>query len=174
MSDGARAVIGFGANVGERLASLASALERLAATPDVTCLATSRVYETAPVGPPQPDFLNAAALVRTSLSPRALLTRLLAIEAELGRVRRERWGPRVIDLDLLWYEGVVVDERDLTVPHPRLCERAFALAPLLDVVTDAADPRSGRPYEAPSATRLSDEGVRATTLRFARAAPPAP
>lgn len=109
----------------------------------------SRVYETAPVGPAQPDFLNAAVLVETELAPEGLLDALLAIEARLGRVRRERWGPRVIDLDVLWIDGIVVDGPRLVVPHPHLRERAFALAPMLELVPDARDPRTGAPYVVP-------------------------
>jgi len=111
--------------------------------------ATSRVWRTAPVGPPQPEFLNAAALVWYEGLPPRLLADLLAIEAELGRVRRERWGPRAIDLDFLWAEGVVLATASLTLPHPRLHERAFALAPMLELVPDARDPRTGERYVVP-------------------------
>jgi 2-amino-4-hydroxy-6-hydroxymethyldihydropteridine diphosphokinase len=138
-----RAVIGLGSNLGDRGAHLRAAIDGLRAV--ATVLAESRVHETAPVGgPPQGDYLNAAVLLEYEGTPRALLDALLAIEARLGRVRRERWGPRVIDLDVLWIEGVVVDEPGLTVPHPRLLDRAFALEPLLEVAPDAIDPRTGR------------------------------
>jgi 2-amino-4-hydroxy-6-hydroxymethyldihydropteridine diphosphokinase len=110
---------------------------------------TSRVYETAPVGPPQPEYLNAAALVSFEGTAEDLLDALLGIEASLGRVRGERFGPRIIDLDVLWAEGLVVDSPRLVVPHPRLHERAFALAPMLEVVPGAVDPRSGLPYRLP-------------------------
>ncbi len=128
---------------------------------------TSRVYATAPVGPPQPAFLNAAALVTYAGAPDQLLDAALDIEARLGRVRRDKWGPRVIDLDLLWAAeqpasgrdlspadarptAVVVDTTRLALPHPRLPERAFALAPMLELVPDAVDPRSGRRYVVPA------------------------
>ncbi len=141
------AVVGFGSNVGDRLAALRDAAEQLGR---VAILERgSHVYETAPVGPPQRDFLNAAALVRATLDPVGVLDALLAIEQRLGRVRRERWGPRVIDLDVLWIEGVAFDDERLTVPHPRLAERAFALAPLLEVYPGARDPRTGAPYAVP-------------------------
>jgi 2-amino-4-hydroxy-6-hydroxymethyldihydropteridine diphosphokinase len=144
-----RAVVGIGANLGDRLATMRRAVQAIDAVARVE--ARSRVYETAPVGgPEQPSFLNAAILVSYELSPVELLDRLLAIEARLGRVRLERWGPRVIDLDLLWIDGVAIDEPRLVVPHPRLHERAFALRPLLDVAPDARDPRSGAPYLAPA------------------------
>jgi len=91
------------------------------------------VYETAPVGPPQPDYLNAVADVETPLSPPDLLRACLAVEDEMGRVRAERWGPRVIDVDVLTYDRREVHEDDLDVPHPRMHERAFVLAPLLEL-----------------------------------------
>lgn len=122
--------------------------------------ARSYVYATEPVGgPPQGEFLNAAVRVECTQSPAELLDALLAIEQELGRVRRaeERWGPRTIDLDILWIEGVAVDTPRLTVPHPRLEERAFALAPLLDVAPNA-------PYSLGS--RLGEAGIRRTADRL--------
>lgn len=116
----------------------------------LTVEATSRVYATAPVGgPPQGEFLNAALLVLLDGSPSGLMTALLDIERRLGRVRGPRWGPRTIDLDLLWIEGVAIDSPSLTVPHPHLLARAFALAPLLDLVPDACDPKSGARYVVP-------------------------
>ncbi|MGH7438284.1 MAG: 2-amino-4-hydroxy-6-hydroxymethyldihydropteridine diphosphokinase [Polyangiaceae bacterium] len=142
------AVVGLGANLGDRLAALRAALEGLARV--ATVEKVSSVYATAPVGgPPQPDYLNAAVLVETELRPRELLHALLAIESTLGRVRRERNGPRVIDLDVLWIEGVVVKSEELEVPHPRLAERAFALVPMLEVAPGARDPRTGVAYVAP-------------------------
>lgn len=111
---------------------------------------TSHVFATAPVGGiPQPEFLNAAALVECDRTPEELLDVLLAIERKLGRVRHEKWGPRVIDLDLLWAEGIVSDSVRLTLPHPRLRERAFAIVPLLELVPDATDPRTGERYLVP-------------------------
>lgn len=112
-------------------------------------LARSRVYETDPVGgPPQPNYLNAAVLVRSELEAAQLMERLLAIETSMGRVRKEPNGPRTIDLDLLWIEGVTIATDTLRVPHPRLMERAFALGPLLDVAPDACDPRTKHAYSA--------------------------
>ncbi|MBX3232870.1 MAG: 2-amino-4-hydroxy-6-hydroxymethyldihydropteridine diphosphokinase [Labilithrix sp.] len=136
-----RAVIGLGANLGDRLATMRAAVARIDAIAPV--VARSRVYETAPVGgPPQPDYLNAAVLVEWGGEPIALLDALLAIEHELGRVRAERNGPRTIDLDVLWMQNAnivrAVNEPRLVVPHPRLHERAFALLPFLDVVPGAA------------------------------------
>jgi 2-amino-4-hydroxy-6-hydroxymethyldihydropteridine diphosphokinase len=151
-----RAVIGLGSNLGDRAATIAEAIERLRADADVRVLARSSTYESPPAGgPPQGDYLNAAVLIETSLPGRAILERALAIERSLGRVRPDPvvWGPRTIDLDLLWIEGEVIDEPSLTVPHPRLTTRAFALRPLLDVAPDARDPRTGEPLaSAPGAS----------------------
>jgi 2-amino-4-hydroxy-6-hydroxymethyldihydropteridine diphosphokinase len=131
-----RAYVGLGANLGERETTIRRAVELLAATPGIDLLAVSTLRETDPVGyADQPRFLNGVAAVETSLAPRALLERLLAVERELGRVRGEgpRFGPRTIDLDLLLHGDEVVDEPGLVVPHPRLGERRFVLEPLHDL-----------------------------------------
>lgn len=128
------AYVALGANLGDRDASLRDALRRMAAVPGLEVLRISRVYETDPVGyVDQPVFLNMAAVLKTGLSPVELLRRLLSIEREMGRVRDTRWGPRTIDLDLLIYEDVAMDTPELTLPHPRMRERAFVLAPLRDI-----------------------------------------
>jgi 2-amino-4-hydroxy-6-hydroxymethyldihydropteridine diphosphokinase len=132
-----RVVLGLGANLGDRLESLSRAAAAIAALPDVTVVRASPVYESRALGGEQPDYLNAALLVETTLSLDSLLDRVLAIEASLGRVRRERWGPRTIDIDILFSDGPPRESAHLTVPHPHLHERAFALAPLLDVLPDA-------------------------------------
>ena len=124
-----RAYVGVGANLGDREATIETAV---AALPGV--VAVSRLRETEPVGVvDQPAFLNGAVALDTELAPRELLETLLAIERSLGRERRERWGPRTIDLDLLLYGDEAVDEPGLTVPHPRLHERRFALEPLAEL-----------------------------------------
>jgi 2-amino-4-hydroxy-6-hydroxymethyldihydropteridine diphosphokinase len=131
-----RAYVGLGANLGDREATIRHALELLAAQPEIEVVAVSTLCETEPVGyADQPAFLNGAAALDTELPPRALLERLLAVERELGRVRGAgpRFGPRTIDLDLLLYGDEVVDEPGLTVPHPRLAERRFALEPLYEL-----------------------------------------
>jgi 2-amino-4-hydroxy-6-hydroxymethyldihydropteridine diphosphokinase len=129
-------VIALGANLGDRLATLREAVRRIDALAPVR--ATSRVYETAPVGgPAQPDYLNAAILVEWEGTPIELLDRLQAIELALGRVRSVPNAPRTLVLDILWFEGTELETNRLTVPHPRLLSRAFALRPLLDVVPDA-------------------------------------
>jgi len=128
-----RAYVGLGANLGNREATIRRAVELLDAQPGIEVVAVSTLRETDPVGyVDQPPFLNGAAAVETELAPGALLRCLLAIERELGRVRGEgpRFGPRTIDLDLLLYGDRVVDEPGLSIPHPRLAERRFALEPL--------------------------------------------
>ena len=129
-----RVVIGLGANLGEPEESFREATRHLEALEKLELLARSSLYDTAPLGPPQPRYLNAALLVRCALEPLELLKRTLEVERRLGRdrSREERWGPRTLDLDLLWMEGVTLTSERLTLPHPRLHERSFALAPLLE------------------------------------------
>lgn len=136
-----RVVVGIGANLGDRLATIEAATDRIAALEGVTFVRRSPIVETDPVGgPPQDRYLNGALLLRTALSARALLDALLGIERDLGRTRDgTRNAPRTLDLDVLWIDGETVDEADLVVPHPRLAERAFALMPLVAVAPDAAD-----------------------------------
>ncbi|MET0340771.1 MAG: 2-amino-4-hydroxy-6-hydroxymethyldihydropteridine diphosphokinase [Polyangiales bacterium] len=129
----AEAVLGLGGNLGARSANLRCALALLADTPGCEVLARSALYETPPLGPPQPDYYNAAARVRWHGAPRALLARTQEIEQRLGRVRSLHWGPRTLDIDLLHWSDGPVREDGLTLPHPELEARAFALAPLLDV-----------------------------------------
>ncbi|MCC7493741.1 MAG: 2-amino-4-hydroxy-6-hydroxymethyldihydropteridine diphosphokinase [Fimbriimonadaceae bacterium] len=128
------ALIGLGSNLGDRLAYLQQAARALATWPQVGWRGGSSIYESPPLGPvEQGPFLNAAALIETALAPAELLAVLLAIEQRLGRVRLQRWGPRTIDLDLLWLDGVTVAEPDLQVPHPGLAERAFVLLPVAEL-----------------------------------------
>jgi 2-amino-4-hydroxy-6-hydroxymethyldihydropteridine diphosphokinase len=140
----AKAFVGIGSNLGDREDHLRRAVELLAAEDAISVLASSQLRETEPVGPvAQGAFLNGAVQVETELAPRELLERLLAIEERLGRVRRERFGPRTIDLDLLVYEDAVVDEQGLTLPHPLLHERRFALEPLAELAPDLEIPGRG-------------------------------
>lgn len=106
-------------------------------------VARSSVWETTPIGPDQPDFLNAVVVLDTLLGPRPLLDRCLEIEREAGRLRRERWGPRVLDLDLLLYADAILDAPGLTVPHPRMAERRFVLAPLAEAWPGVEIPGQG-------------------------------
>lgn len=133
---GERAFLGLGGNLGDRLTNLQRAVDLLAATTGIVVLRSSRIYETAPVGPPQPDFLNAVVEVDTTLSPEDLLAACAAVERELHRVRGTRWGPRTIDVDLLAYDDRVIETNELIVPHPRMHERAFVLVPLLELAED--------------------------------------
>lgn len=139
------AFIAAGSNLGDRAAAIASAWARLGQVAGVRALRASTLHETDPVGGPsgQGRYLNAAARVETDLEPHDLLANLLRIEQELGRERRERWGPRTIDLDLLLYDDRVIDSPELTVPHPRMHERRFVLAPLAEVGSDTLHPVLG-------------------------------
>lgn len=142
-------VLGLGSNLGDRSETIGRAVKALAAAPGVRILGTAPLYESPPFGgPAQGDYLNSAALIAASLSPREVLELALGIERTLGRIRPDpvRWGPRTIDVDVLWIEGVVIDEPGLVVPHPGLAERPFAVRPLLDLAPEALDPRSGRRY----------------------------
>lgn len=129
-------VLGFGSNLGDRAMNLEDALRRIGAAPWIRIVQSSPVYESAPLGPPQGPYLNAAALVRSSKPLRAVLELALATEQAMGRERRVRWGPRVIDIDLLWSSAPAVHEPGLTVPHPELANRDFALVPLLAVLPE--------------------------------------
>ena len=157
-----RAVIGVGANLGDRWATIDRAIERVVALPGVVRHRVSRFFETEPVGgPEQPLFLNGAVLLdfAQDIDATELVQSLLAIEHTLGRVRgAERNTPRTIDLDLLWTDGPVSRAPTALVPHPRLHERPFALAPLIDVLPHASDP-AGTPY-AEHLGRLDQSGIR--------------
>ena len=139
------ACIALGSNLDDPREQVRRGFEALATLPQNRLLARSRLYRTPPWGiTEQPDFINAAARVETSLTPRALLDALRTIECRAGRVRGVRNGPRVLDLDLLLYGDRIVDEPDLVVPHPRLHERAFVLLPLADVAPELDVPGHGR------------------------------
>ena len=141
VEDGIIAYIGLGTNLGNRVENIRAALRKLGDLPTIEIVRVSSVYETAPVGvTDQPEFLNLVAAARTSLAPSALLDALLNIENQMGRVRTKRWGPRVIDLDLLLYGGEQVAFPELIVPHPRLRERAFVLVPLAEIAPELVLP----------------------------------
>jgi len=131
--------IALGTNLGERLANLHAAIKSL--PPEITVLAKSHIYETSPWGyEDQPAFLNMVVRAETELEPESLLRYLKRLEAELGREQNFRWGPRLIDLDILFYDNLVIDTPPLVIPHPRLHERAFVLVPLADVAPDLIHP----------------------------------
>jgi 2-amino-4-hydroxy-6-hydroxymethyldihydropteridine diphosphokinase len=142
----ATALISLGSNLGDRKATLDAALEQLRQTAGIREVAVSTYHQTSPVGGPpgQPEFLNAAARLETTLSPRALFTQLQRIEQELGRTREVHWGPRTIDLDLLLYDDVIIDEPDLVVPHRLLSFRRFVLEPAAEIAATMAHPTSKR------------------------------
>ena len=129
-----KAFIGLGSNLGDRESMIRMALDDLARLPETTLVRASSLYDTEPVGDvDQPNFLNAVAQIDTELTARQLLWNLQLIERRLGRVRTQTWGPRTIDLDLLLYGALVVDEPDLQVPHPELIRRSFVLVPLVEL-----------------------------------------
>jgi len=128
------AYLSLGSNLGDRLTILRGAVAELAATAGIEVRAVSSLYETAPVGlREQPDFLNAAVKLRTSLEPEALLDRCLEIEQRFDRRREIRWGPRTLDVDIILYGQLSIDTERLTIPHPRARERAFVLVPLVEI-----------------------------------------
>jgi 2-amino-4-hydroxy-6-hydroxymethyldihydropteridine diphosphokinase len=146
-----QAWIGLGGNLGDAAATLHAALQDLDNLPQTRVMRASKLYRTPAWGvAEQPDFINAAALLETRLPPRDLLDALLDIERSFGRERHgsERWGPRVLDLDLLLYDSAVIDEPGLRVPHPHLHERAFALLPLVQITPDVFIPGIGPAAEA--------------------------
>jgi 2-amino-4-hydroxy-6-hydroxymethyldihydropteridine diphosphokinase len=140
-----KAILALGSNLGDRLKVLQEAVNLLTdSTTGNTGVAVSPVYETVPVGgPKQPDYLNAILVISTVLSPRTLLRHCQSVEEELHRVRQERWGPRTIDVDIITYSDITSDEPSLILPHPRAHQRAFVLAPWLDVEPVAALPGHG-------------------------------
>jgi 2-amino-4-hydroxy-6-hydroxymethyldihydropteridine diphosphokinase len=154
-----RVVLAIGTNLGDRVGTLTGCVEAIARIPDTDVLAASPVYETAPVGgPPQPDYLNAVLVACTGLRSRELLDAVHAIEADFGRVRRERFGPRTLDIDLVSYADEVSSDPELTLPHPRAHERAFVLAPWYDI-----DPAAELPGHGPVRRLLAGldrEGIR--------------
>jgi 2-amino-4-hydroxy-6-hydroxymethyldihydropteridine diphosphokinase len=131
--------IALGTNLGDRLANLRAAIESM--PPEIIVLAESHVYETPPWGyENQPAFLNMVIKAETGLEPEPLLAYLKQLEVGLGREQNLRWGPRLIDLDILFYDDLVLDSLPLVIPHPRLHERAFVLVPLMDVAPDLVHP----------------------------------
>jgi len=139
-----RAYVGVGANLGDRWAFLALAARALRATPGVAVVRGSRVWDSAPLGPPQPRYLNAVLELETDLTPRALLAALKSVERLARRRREVRWGARTLDLDLLLFGDRVVAERGLSVPHRELQARRFALQPLAELCGERVVPGAGR------------------------------
>ena len=152
------AYVAVGSNLNQPLRQVGDAFERLAALPHTHLEVRSRIYLTRPMGPQdQPDFVNAAAGLLTRLGARELLDAMLAIERAMGRRRQERWGPRIIDLDLVWFHGDVIDEPGLTLPHPGVSERNFVLYPLSDIAPRLMLPGHGRVVDLKS--RVGGSGI---------------
>ncbi|PSJ08605.1 putative 2-amino-4-hydroxy-6-hydroxymethyldihydropteridine pyrophosphokinase [Staphylococcus argenteus] len=138
-----QAYLGLGSNIGDRENQLNEAIKMLNEYDGIDVLKVSSIYETAPVGyTEQPNFLNLCIGIETTLSVSELLERCLDVEARLHRVRKERWGSRTIDVDILLYGNEITELPNLSVPHPRMNERAFVLIPLNDIATDVIEPRS--------------------------------
>lgn len=139
-----RAFLGLGGNLGDPRASMRQALEHIRLSGSVVLDAVSSLYRTPPWGKlDQPDFLNSVAAIRTTLTPQELLELCLSTERHMKRVRHGRWGPRLIDVDVLWFDGLTVTETGLELPHPRITERAFVLVPLAEIAPQL--PLSGKP-----------------------------
>jgi 2-amino-4-hydroxy-6-hydroxymethyldihydropteridine diphosphokinase len=152
------AFISIGSNIGERLLHLKDAVRALHTHNEVSVLSVSSIYETAPVGyTDQEDFLNIVIEIKTSLDAYNLLSVCQEIEQELGRIRTVRWGPRIVDLDILLYNNDNINAENLIIPHPRMHERAFVLIPLLEIAPDAVHPVSGRFYSKEAA--VHDQSV---------------
>jgi 2-amino-4-hydroxy-6-hydroxymethyldihydropteridine diphosphokinase len=169
------AVLALGSNLGDRLGTLQGCVQAIGGLPDTDVLAISPVYETVPVGgPAQPDYLNAVIVVQTGLRPRDLLEAAHRIEADFGRVRGERFGPRTLDIDIISYAGQISTGSVLTLPHPRAHERAFVLAPWHDI--DARAELPGRGAVSHLLAGLDRDGIRqvaGAVLRLPRSAAPA-
>lgn len=154
------AVIALGSNMGNRIENLNMAVRAIAKLPSVKILNASSVYETEPVDCEEEDkYLNAAILVDANISPQMLLGECLGIEAAMGRVRTKRNAPRIIDLDLILYDGVKTESFELTIPHPRVLERAFVMAPLLDLYPSGRAPGI---FFAPHLRDVGTDGIRKT------------
>lgn len=152
------AYVGVGSNLNQPRERVVEAFERLATLPDTRVELRSRLYLTRPMGPQdQPNFINAAAGLTTRLSARELLDALLDIERAMGRDRKERWGPRILDLDLLWMIGATIQEPGLTLPHPGVSERNFVLYPLFDIAPTLMIPGHGRVVDLKS--RVDSDGI---------------
>ena len=137
-----QAYLGLGSNIGDRKQQLLKAIDLIGNIKGIKVTKQSSIYETAPIGyTDQPNFLNLCLEIETELSPQQLLKHCLDIEQQLHRVREIRWGPRTLDIDILLYSDNIIETDNLSVPHPRMQERAFVLIPLNDIASDKKDPR---------------------------------
>ena len=137
-----KCAIALGSNLGDSKQILNQALDLLSQISGIEVISHSSWYETVPVGPPQPNYVNGCAILETELLPEDLLQILLKIEQQFGRIRQERWGPRILDLDILLYGDLILEMPNLTIPHPRMNERAFVLVPLAEIAADWIEPIS--------------------------------
>jgi 2-amino-4-hydroxy-6-hydroxymethyldihydropteridine diphosphokinase len=152
--------LSLGSNVGDRLENLRAAVAALCADEEIEVLRESRVYETEPVGDvDQGAFLNMAVAVETTLAPLEFLDRAQAIETRLGRVPTHRWGPRVIDIDIVLWNDMVMETERLTIPHPEFRKRAFVLAPLAEIAPNAVDPVTRKMVQTLCEQKSSGRGV---------------
>ena len=143
-----KVAIALGSNLGDSLTIFREALQALTLTKQLEITAQSSWHKTKPIGPPQPDYLNACITALTTLAPENLLSKLHDIENQFGRERKERWGARTLDLDLLLYGDHLINTPTLTVPHPRMQERGFVLYPLMEIAHDWIDPRTNLTIQA--------------------------
>lgn len=143
-SSESKVAIALGSNLGDSIAILEAAIKALERMPGIEIIIVSSWYETKAIGPPQPNYINGCISVRTEQKPHSLLQILLGIEKEFGRIRREKWGPRTLDLDLLLYDDLILETPSLQIPHPRMRERAFVLAPLAQIEPSWIEPVSGK------------------------------
>ena len=162
-----KAYLGLGSNIGNRLRNLQSVLDHLNVVTGISLEAVSPVYETNPIGgPAQPEYLNAAIEIETDKCPEKLLKHCLDIEKKMGRYRRERWEPRIIDIDVLLYGKLILNSPNLVIPHPFMHERAFVLQPLADIAPDIVHPVLGLTVNEMLA-RIEKSGItKAYSLKF--------
>ena len=137
-----KCAIALGSNLGDSKQILNQALDLLSQISGIELISHSSWYETVPVGPPQPNYVNGCAILETELLPEDVLQILLKIEQQFGRIRQQRWGPRILDLDILLYGDLILEMPNLTIPHPRMNERAFVLVPLAEIAADWIEPVS--------------------------------
>ena len=138
-----KCAVALGSNLGDSLGILEGALSQLSHISGIRVKSHSSWYKTKAVGPSQPDYFNACALLEVEIAPRLLLKKLLFVENQFGRERQEHWGPRTLDLDLLLYEDLILDTPTLQIPHPRMIDRSFVLVPLSEIAPNWIEPISG-------------------------------
>lgn len=157
-----KAYLGLGSNLGKRLGNIRSAVAALEQVPGIAVIKVSSIYETQPMGNiNQPKYLNSVAEVETNLSASELLTSLQRIEKHMGRQRLQKWEPRIIDLDILYYDQLIVDTKELSIPHPELAKRAFVLIPLSEIAPDFRDPLSKKKVgEMISGIDIKSQGIK--------------